>query len=273
MAQINGLNFHQTFRPEKHYIAAILELAGDQKFRTVKEISMFTGIPVGERSGKVEPHIFYANYMGLINFEKKKGKYSLTRSAIGEIVFMEDPGFQEILTELICHSMIVREESGAKVWFSVFRNVMPRYKLGIKKSLIIKELNILLENKVTSKNIAPFFGSYDSFFDNLSIVFDDGELIKILSNPYHREYIYVYAIALLIYWKEKYPDQDEITSDQLNALCFGNVFGWDAQEEYEVLEYLSDNGIIRLNRQLMPYTILKLVKCEELIDNLYSELC
>ena len=98
MAQVVSLNFHQTFRPEKQYIAAILELAEDATVRTVKEISALTGIPNGERSGKVEPHIIYATYMGLITYEKKDGGYSLSRTPLGETVYVEDPGLQENLT-------------------------------------------------------------------------------------------------------------------------------------------------------------------------------
>ena len=273
MVQVVGLNFHQTFRPENQYIAAILYIAGDPKFRTVREISMMTGIPTGESSGKVEPHIVYADYMGLINYEKKDGKYSLKRSLLGETIFKEDPGLQEKLTVLLCHSMIVRSENGARLWSAIFRNVMPRYKTGIKRDLLIKELNMNLEGKITTKNIAPFFGSYESFFDNLSVVSDDGETFRIVATTYDKEFIYVYGLALLAYWKEQYPDQDEITSDQLKDLYFGNVYGWDSQEEYAVLEHLSDKGIIRMNRQLMPYTILRLVGYDDLIGRLYSELC
>ena len=56
-------------------------------------------------------------------------------------------------------------------------------------------------------------------------------------------------------------------------LGFGKAFGWDLKAEYEVMEHLADRGLIRMNRQLMPYTILKLVTEDELTNNLYSELC
>ena len=273
MAQVVGLNFHQTFRPEKQYIAAILDISGDPEFRTVRDISMMTGIPTGESSGKVEPHIVYADYMGLINYEKNGGKYSLKRSLLGETIYMEDPGLQEKLTELLCHAMIVRNENGARLWSAIFRNVMPRYKTGINRDLLTRELLTVLDGKITTKNIAPFFGSHESFFDSLSVISDDGETLKITETAYDKEFIYVYGLALLAYWKEQYPEQDEITSDQLKDLYFGNVFGWDSQEEYAVLEHLSDKGIIRMNRQLMPYTILRLVDCDDLIGRLYSELC
>ena len=273
MAQVVGLNFHQTFRPEKQYIAAILDIAGKQELHTVKEISMITGIPTGESSGKVEPHIIYADYMGLINYEKKDGKYSIKRTPLGESVYLEDPGLQETLTELVCHAMIVRCENGAKLWSVIFRDIMPRYKVGIKRELLLKELNATLQGKITTKNLAPFFGSYESFFDGLGIIHDDGNSLIISSIKYDKESVYVYALALLAYWREKFPNQYEITSEQLKELSFGCVFGWDVQEEYEVLEHLSDIGIIRLNRQLMPYTILLLAEENDLVNRLYSELC
>ena len=39
-----------------------------------------------------------------------------------------------------------------------------------------------------------------------------------------------------------------------------------------MLEHLSEIGIIRLNRQLVPYTILKLADKDAMIEKLYSEL-
>lgn len=271
--QMINVNFHQTFRPEKHYIAAILELAGDNAAHSVKDISSLTGIPNGESSGKVEPHIIYAYYMGLIDYEKKDGMYSLSRTTLGEGIYTEDPGLQETLTILLCHCMMLRTISGAPLWTRIFKTVLPMYRTGIKKDMLLKELEAPFGGKVNTKNIAPFFGSYDSFFDTLCLLQDDGDLVKIQPVQYDKEYIYVYAYALLSYWDESFPNQDEITSTQLEELCFGEVFGWDTQDEYQVLEHLSDYGIIRMNRQLMPYTLLKLTEKEDLIEKLYSELC
>lgn len=268
-----NINFHQTFRPEKQYIAAILELAGDNEAHTVKDISSLTGIPSGESSGKVEPHIIYANFMGLIEYEKKDGMYSLSRTALGENVYVEDPGLQENLTVMLCHCMMQRTVAGAPLWSKIFKTVLPMYKTGIKKDMLLKELEALFDGKVTTKNIAPFFGSYDTFFDSICLLQENGELVNIQPVQYDKEYIYVYAYTLLSYWDEIFPGQDEITSIQLEDLCFGKVFGWDAQEEYQVLEHLSDYGVIRMNRQLMPYTLLKLTEKDDLIEKLYSELC
>ncbi len=273
MAQVVGLNFHQTFRPEKQYIAAILDIAEEEKCRSIREISLMTGIPTGESSGKVEPHIIYADFMGLINFEKKDGGYKINRTSLGDTVYMEDPGLQERLTELVCHSMIVREKNGALLWSAIFRNIMPRYRTSITRDMLLKELNACLTGRITTKNIAPFFGSYESFFEQLNLIEDNGDVLSVRAMSYDKEYIYAYALALLAYWKETYLEQDEISSDQLKKMRFGSAFGWDEQQEYEVLEHLSDKGIIRLNRQLMPYTILRLSESEDLIKRLYSDLC
>ncbi len=56
-------------------------------------------------------------------------------------------------------------------------------------------------------------------------------------------------------------------------LSFSKIFGWTAEQEYQVLEQLSDREILRLNRQLMPYTILRLISKDNLLNKLYSELC
>lgn len=273
MDQVESLNFHQTFRPEKQYIAAILELADDSTAKTVKDISSLTGIPNGERSGKVEPHIIYAKYMGLISYEKKDREYRICRTPLGEVIYIEDPGLQEKLTLLVCHSMMQRENDGAPLWRTIIKKIMPQYRTGIKKDMLIKELLSPFDGRATTKNVAPFYSSFDSFFDSLKFLVDEGESIKLEPLQYDKEFIYAYAIAFLSYWEEMYSKQDEITSFQMDELHFGEVYGWDMQTEYEVLEHLADKGIIRMNRQLMPYTILKLVEIEDLYCKLYSELC
>lgn len=270
--QVN-VNFHQTFKPECQYISSILDIADGITWRSVKDISAVTGIPQGTSSGKVEPHISYAEYMGLVKSERKEKQIKLSRTDLGEIIYMEDPGLQELLTKTLLHAMILRQENGADMWSDIFNSIFPKYRNGIKKELLILELNQLYANKVTTKNIAPFFGSYDDFFSELEILTIQDDVVSCNSLPYDKEFIYMYATVLWKYWDEFYPEQDEISSVQFAELGFGKVFGWDLKAEYEVMEHLADRGLIRMNRQLMPYTILKLVTEDELTNNLYSELC
>lgn len=273
MAKQVNINFHQTFKPECQYISSILDIADGNSWYNAKEISGMTGIPQGASSGKVEPHIIYAEYMGLVKSEKKEKQIQLIKTELGENVCMEDPGLQEPLTKLLLHAMILRQAEGAGMWSTIFKDILPKYRNGIRKDMLILELNQIFNNKVTTKNIAPFFGSYDDLFSEVGILTVEDDVVKCNSLTYNREFIYMYALVLWEYWKEYYPEQEEITSVQFAELRFGKAFGWDIQSEYEVMEHLADRGLFRMNRQLMPYTILKLTNMEELISNLYSELC
>ena len=72
MISRSKLKFHETFQPEWTYIARVLELAKDNYCGSKFDISDITGIPTGKQKGKVEPHIKYAQFMGLICYENDK---------------------------------------------------------------------------------------------------------------------------------------------------------------------------------------------------------
>lgn len=273
MASQSNLNFHQTFKPERQYVGSILDIAGNTESMSVPEISSYTGIPQGDSSGKVEPHIQYAKYMGLVEVEKNDKVYTLARTELGNVVYMEDPGFQEDLTLLLCHAMMLRNSAGANMWNAVFKKVLPRYRGEIKKEILLKELESLFDGKANKKNFAPFLGAYEGMFSPLDILGINRENVCLKGTTYNKEYIYLYTYMLFELWDELYLGQEEISSIQFAELNFGRIFGWDEQSEYEVLEHLSDKGIIRLNRQLVPYTIVRLSDKDEVMKRLYSELC
>lgn len=271
-SQIN-INFHQTFKPEKKYIGSILDIANHTGSLSIQEISLYTGIPNGKSSGKVEPHIYYTKYMGLINAEKKDRTYEINKTRLGNIVSLEDPGLQEELSILLCHAMMLRPYKGAAMWNAIFMKLLPAYQGKIKKDILLKELGQLFNGKVSKKNLAPFLGSYEEMFSVLDILKVDTNNCSEMELPYNKEFIYLYAYILLEYWDELYSGQGEISSAQLAGIGFGKAFGWNEQKEYEVLEHLSDKGLLRLNRQLAPYTILRLADKNFAMDKLYSELC
>ena len=273
MARQSNLNFHQTFKPEKQYIGSILDVANNTDPMSVLDISSYTGIPNGKVSGKVEPHILYANYMGLVASEKIDGEYKLSRTKLGDIVYREDPGFQEDLTILLCHAMMLRNVEGADMWSAVFTKILPMYKGGMKKELLLIELEKLFVGKANKKNFAPFINSYEDMFANIDILTMDSETISINEIVYNKEYIYLYAFILLELWDELYSEQEEISSVEFENLNFGKIFGWNEQKEYEVLEHLADKDLIRINKQLVPYTILRMSEKDLVMERLYSELC
>ena len=272
----SNINFHQTFKPERQYIASLLDYSNNTSgFHSAKEISLETGIPTGESSGKVIPHIEYANYMGLLSFELQNGKYELTPTNLGKIVIQEDPGFMEELTALICHGMLLRPENGASVWSRTFIDVFPKYDTELSIEQCIKELEVFYGDKIKQKNFAPFLGSYEEFFDFFDIFeLDKSRTSIVFKNklPISNDFVFVYAYLLFKYWDEQFCNNNEITADEFELLNFSKVFRWSREETYKVLEMLNDRNILRLNRQMSPYTILRLETEETLLNKLYSEL-
>jgi hypothetical protein len=266
----SNINFHQTFKPERQYISAILEITDYSDDMDIKEISSITGIPTGKSSGKVEPHILYAQYMGLITAKKMNNKYHIELTKFGIIVKSEDPGLVENLTLLLCHCMIVRVNQGAELWSYVFNRILPSYRNVIKVALFNKELEQKFGTKI---KLAPFNGTYTDFLKELNIIDVSDGIVKMNKVIYNKEHIYLYALVLFEYWDEIYNNQDEISSLEMTKIGFRNPFGWNEKEEYEILEHMSDKGILRFNRQLMPYTILRLLDKQVIIDRLYNELC
>ena len=125
---------------------------------------------------------------------------------------------------------------------------------------------------ITSVNITPFKSSYEDLFSELNIVSFIDDRIVINETSINNQYIYLYAYILFEYWELNYPNQNEISANELQSLCFRNTFGWSFEKEYNVLEQLASEGLIRFNKQLIPYTVLKLVDKDILLDKLYSKL-
>ncbi|MCI5829441.1 MAG: hypothetical protein SPJ89_10385 [Treponema sp.] len=271
---MKNINFAQTFKPEKQYISSLLKITLINEVMTAKEVSLATGIPMGERSGKVIPHIEYSKYMGLLDYEKIDGNtFKLSLTSLGNIVLEEDPGLKEELTLVLLHSMLTRNGAGAPLWGVMFQTVFPKYHGSIIVEDAIKELNLIYDNKVTRKNFSPFLNSYEDLFAPLDFINFKDEQIKLsYSQKIDKDFLYLYAFILFSYWDELYPNRIEITAEEFASLKYGIRLNMDSQTEYAVLDFLNEKGLIRLNRQLNPYTILKSSAKDELIKKLYSEL-
>ena len=274
---MKNINFHQTFKPEKQYISALLRLSKTEPSLTPKEISLETGIPMGESSGKVIPHIEYARFMGLLDYEKKDGQkifsFHLFLSDFGNCVLKEDAGLRENLTLLAIHSMLVRKNGGAPIWSEMFDFIFPKYHGSVKVENAIEELNFIFGNRVTKKNFSPFVNSYSDMFSKLSFFNTDSEMLSLSFESFvEKDFVWLYGFILFTYWNELFSGRIEITAYEFSELKFGQKINMDSQKEYAVLELLGEKGIIRLNRQLNPYTILRTCTEQVLIQHLYSEL-
>jgi hypothetical protein len=265
-----NLNFHETFPPNLAHISAILRLSSGDTPYTKEEISMQTGIPTGKDSGKVRPAIKYAYYMGLIDYTLNRQEYVLKRTRLGETVYFEDATLSEKLTQLLCHAMIT-SHTGATLWNVIFKKILSQNNGKIDMSLLGNSVKTILD---TDKeiNLSPFKSCYQNTFNALNLLsFQDNilQLNLMDTNTIDDDYIYLYAYVLLHEWEHLYTEQ-EITADMFDSINLWATFGWDKYKEYQVLEKLSDLRVIQFNRQLSPYTILRLTTSDSMIDKIYS---
>lgn len=268
------LKFHETFQPESAYLAKILDLASQSYSGTKFEISDITGIPTGKQKGKVEPHIKYASYMGLVDNNVDKGVYHLSLTELGNEVFVQDKFLHETLTQWICHYEISRKDVGAPQWAYIVHNGHSGYYQYNSSSYHLDKANALFSTDI---DFEEMFGvvkrSYtDGFFSGINYLKweDSVEYIEHSENP---ELIFVYAFAILDSWKRMFPQKSEITiTELLEVIEFGKIFNVNEEEVDGILDSLCNEGLLRLNRQLYPPTVIATANSDEVICNLYNRL-
>lgn len=271
------LQFHETFQPEPVYLAKLLALASENYVGNKYEISEKTGIPTGKQKGKVEPHIKFSAYMGLINYTCEKGVYSLSLPPIGDEIYSQDPFLHEQLSKWLCHYNIVRREKGAPQWSFWANTVHQGFIQSISSERVMEQFKKQFDGNLSYEEI---FGvmrrSYlEGFFKELEYlsINETNKSLSFHENSARDDLLYAYAYAMMDSWEYILPEKKEITLfELLEDLSFGKIFGLADDTVNELLDDMSGEGIISVNRQLFPTTIIKTTSSNELIAKLYSRL-
>lgn len=132
-----NFSFHSSFPPQIIYLFEVLKLASENYSGTKEEISDLTGIPTGATSGKVEPHIRYLKYMGMIDFKTGSGKIELSLTDLGRVVYENDPYLMERATKVILHYYITHPVKGAPQWSYLFR----KYNYSLDYEFLVEDIN------------------------------------------------------------------------------------------------------------------------------------
>lgn len=272
MISRSKIKFHETFQPEVAYLARICALASENYTGDKFTISDLTGIPTGKQKGKVEPHIKYASFMGLIDYALDKGVYSLSLTQLGKEVINQDRYLHENLTHWICHYCISRQGSGAPQWSYVVHNGHSGFSQINSSQYHLNRAKDLFKTDVGFEEL---FGvmrrSYiEGYFSDLMYLkWNDGiEYVEHLERP---ELLFVYAYALFDSWERLFPERNEITMTELiTDIELGKIFNLNDTEIDSVLEDLSNKELLKVNRQLYPSTIVRLSTSREIIPDLYS---
>jgi hypothetical protein len=264
-----NLNFHQTFKPEREYIASLISFKNlsDSK----EAISHRFGIPTGKSSGKVEVNLYYAQAAGLLEFFKKNGLLVINRTQLGDVVYSHDNFLEHEMTQLYFHYMYCSNTSSLVLWkllFTSFRNISQQFN--------IQDFQDFATKKFSGNNIktAPLVGTYVSDNEplvNLGLlqnidkqVFKFGK-IDILST-YYLWYTYFVYYQLLSINKLR----SDFTLDDLLNTGFMNIFGWESNQLRWLLELIESKGYLFLNKQFENYHIHLNYNINDLISELYS---
>jgi len=254
-----GINFHQTFPANPAYIGRILSIS-DGTQRTVREISNLTGIPQGESSGKVNPHLTYAFYMGLLNED------GCTLTELGKTILEEDRACCEELTQWLMHIHLC-SASGAEMWNYTFRDILARNHGIVSRAYLTAQM----QNKYGVKvNYSPVLSCYTNEMTAIDYLDVSADKVSIKPHRVQSDFLYVYAYGLMLAWEQLFASKPEITAIELATLACAEAFGLTEEQWFSVMEQMVSSGIIRINRQLLPFTVIKLTNTSSLIPRLYS---
>jgi len=266
-----SLHFHQTFAPEREYISKLLALADGNLLLSKEDIFEKTGIPTGKSSGKVEPHICYAVFMGLLTDQVKNGDHLLARTELGKAVFENDPHLMEPLTMLLCHYNLSRPISGAALWHYVFHKAIP----GLGRHIEGAVLDNVCRNEFgpTKIRFSPLRTCYsaDKCLGQLGLLDVENDIWRFKPAPYQSDYLYAYAYTLLSSWEWLLPNRREVTFDEVqDVIGWNKSYLWSDRETLNALDSLGDLRVISLNKQLKPITVIRNATQYSVLEKLYS---
>lgn len=253
-----GVSFHNTFPPTPAYIGRILQISDGTK-RDIRTISDLTGIPQGESTGKAKPHLIYSVLMGLLQEDQS------TLTQLGTVVRSEDSNCTEELTQWIMHRHLT-SSTGAEMWRYLYRELAPQNNGIMTDDYYTAQLKNRFGAKVNTSVVKTCYLNGLTAIEYL----DSKDGIVIRKQRVQREFLYLYAYELLTEWDSVYPGKTEITADEMNLMHHEACFGLSSSDWFTILEMMASRNLIRLNRQLVPFTIIRSSNITDIIPKLYS---
>lgn len=281
------LNFPQTFLPERRLLSKILEFAAKNGSGTKVAIGEITGIPTGKSTGKVEPIIYYASGMGLINARKKNaGIWELSITQLGSLIIQEDPFLSELQTLWMLHLMLCRRERGTDLvsgpgvtdpWFALFAEGSFRLGTQFKQSSFQEVLTDRYGEKSYLQSLAGVvLRSYlrESCFGHIGVLHQtEDELIVRLTAPIDKEFFPVYAAYFYLIWDELFLGDDQVSLDVFSERShFFSIINWEDSAKSRWLTWMSDQGLIQVDRYTGSPVLLRLKTTDLVVMEIYSEL-
>lgn len=272
-----SVSFHQTFIPERQYIASLLRFVAAGQTGTDQDISEQTGIPVGKSSGKVPAIINYCSGMGLIKVQRipGTGEKAFEFTPFGRAVLLEDSNLSEELTQWLAHLHLCRWNGGAEIWYLSFTKGYSVLGLEFAE----QELTEFLERNCGKHNkspIGPLIRTYEesaSFQIAHVLARQGGNVLKRFPAPLLSGFHNGYSAYLLSLWEENFPDHRQITTTDLESTVhWQKMGGWNQRQNETVLDMMQDAGAITIDKQMKPWVLSRLKEAKDFWTSMYDEL-
>jgi hypothetical protein len=271
-----GRSFHQTFKPERQYLHAVLHFAAAGGQGDIQNIAAATGIPTGTSSGKVQPTLDYSRGMGLIALAD--GTTSSVKrpelTPFGRVVLLEDPYLRLPITQWLAHLNLCSPLSGADVWFQTFFVGAEALGKSFTRSDLERHLS-LVYGVDTSKAIGPMLGAYqdEASLGTCGALTEDGDVIRKKPAPVSEGMARGYGAWLLALLASHFPKQHQVPVTELDraAGCW-SIPSWDLFQRQRVLDLVARKGLITVDRQMEPWLVAPAADVLQAWKNIYEDL-
>lgn len=270
------VNFHRTFIPERHYIAALMRFAAAAKSGDYAAIHRDTGIPFGQTEGKVPAIIDYARAMWLVELpeDERSAVKRPSLTPFGRSVLLEDSPLSEALTQWLCHLHMCRADGGADAWHLAFCEA--RHSLGMRFSEQQLE-GVLVQrfgptNRTRTGPMIRMYAEKTAFAGAGVLSGQDGAVVR-AAPPVTRDYGPAYAAWLLSLCERSFPDVREIPITDLERVTgWQSIAGWSDREAQEVLASTQTLQALSVDRHMQPWILRPTGKASDWWPRIYDGL-
>lgn len=278
------LNFPQDFLPDRALLARLLACAERGGAGTKVEIGAETGIPTGESTGKVEPMIHYARGMGLMVASKDRGRWALSVTDLGALVFAEDRFLDEAVTLWAMHLLLCRRAGPelpargvADPWFALFADGQTRLGNPFDRASL---LDLLAERHGPKGYLRSLSGVVLRSYTQAACLGPIGALVEAGKDRYRRasaplenSCFPAYAVALFVAWDRLHPGQAQVSLESLlEESRLLAVLGWNSAAAEEWIGWMVHRGLMQLDRLTGAAIALRLMETSTVLRGLYAGL-
>ena len=268
-------NFHQTFKPERSYLSALLRYAAAGKTGTLTDISQHTGIPTGSSSGKVQATIDYCTGMDLLRYQKTSNTYTFSLTPFGRAVLKEDPVLSEPVTQWLAHLQLCHPRTGADLWYNIFVEGIESLGMDFSRQAMDKYLRTVYSISEGRSPIGPVIGTYgdEAAFKKAGVLTENREHVHRIAPTISMESRRGYAAWLAQLLEDFFPDPRNIPVTEWERACgWKRATGWHPSIAADMLAEAEQLGVLTVDRHMQPWLVNLRLSADDVWPTIYDDM-